>query len=183
MRPSTQSAARPLAGLRVIDITTVMLGPYATQILGDYGADVIKVEAPEGDSTRGTGPSPEAGMAATFLGANRSKRSIVLDLKQPAGRDALLRLLDGADVLVCSVRPQKMRALGLAPEILMERNPRLIVVGILGFGEGGPYAGRPAYDDIIQGLCGLAALGELTGSEPAYVPTVIADKTCALFTV
>ena len=176
-------AARPLAGLRVIDITSVMLGPYATQILGDYGADVIKVESPEGDSTRATGPSPEAGMAATFLGANRSKRSIVLDLKQPAGRDALLALVEGADVLVCSVRPQKMRALGLAPETLRERNPRLIVVGIHGFGDGGPYAGRPAYDDIIQGLCGLAALGEQQGGEPAYLPTVIADKTCALFTV
>ena len=143
MSTAAANAARPLAGLRVIDITTVMLGPYATQILGDYGADVIKVEAPEGDSTRTTGPSPEPGMAATFLGANRSKRSIVLDLKQPAGRDALLTLVDGADVLVCSVRPQKMRAHGLALESLRERRPRLIVVAIQGFGEGGPYAGRP----------------------------------------
>jgi crotonobetainyl-CoA:carnitine CoA-transferase CaiB-like acyl-CoA transferase len=122
-------------------------------------------------------------MAPTFLGANSNKRSIVLDLKQAAGRDALLTLLDGADVLICSVRPQKMRALGLAPELLRARNPRLIVVGIHGFGEGGPYAGRPAYDDIIQGLCGLAALGELQGGEPAYLPSVIADKTCALFAV
>ena len=143
MSTAAANAARPLAGLRVIDITTVMLGPYATQILGDYGADVIKVEAPEGDSTRNTGPSPEPGMAATFVGANRSKRSIVLDLKQPAGRDALLTLVDGADVLVCSVRPQKMRAHGLALESLRERRPRLIVVAIQGFGEGGPYAGRP----------------------------------------
>ena len=177
------TGARPLAGLRVVDITTVMLGPYATQMLGDYGADVIKVESPEGDSTRATGPSPEAGMAATFLGANRSKRSIVLDLKLAAGRDALLALLDTADVLVCSVRPQKMQALGLDGERLRARNRRLIVVGIQGFAEGGPYAGRPAYDDIIQGLCGLAALGEQVGGEPAYVPSVVADKTCALFTV
>jgi crotonobetainyl-CoA:carnitine CoA-transferase CaiB-like acyl-CoA transferase len=177
------SPARPLAGLRVIDITTVMLGPYATQILGDYGADVVKVESPEGDSTRSTGPATEPGMAATFIGANRSKRSIVLDLKQPAGRDALLALADHADVVVCSVRPQKMRALGLGQEVLRARNPRLIVVGIHGFAEAGPYAGRPAYDDIIQGLCGLASLGELQGQEPAYVPTVMADKTCALFAV
>ena len=183
MTMDSAAAARPLAGLRVIDITTVMLGPYATQMLGDYGADVIKVESPEGDSTRTTGPGTEPGMAATFMGANRSKRSIVLDLKQLAGRDALLALLEGADVLVCSVRPQKMRALGLGPELLRARNKRLIVVGIHGFGEGGPYAGRPAYDDIIQGLCGLAALGELTGNEPSYVPTVMADKTCALFAV
>lgn len=180
---SPSPAARPLAGLQVIDITSVMLGPYATQMLGDYGADVIKVESPEGDSTRSTGPTPEPGMAATFMGANRNKRSIVLDLKQPAGRDALLLLADKADVLVCSVRPQKMRALGLAPEVLRARNPRLIVVGIHGFAEAGPYAGRPAYDDIIQGMCGLASLGQLRGEEPAYMPTVIADKTCALFAV
>jgi hypothetical protein len=176
-------SASPLAGLRVIDITTVMLGPYATQILGDYGADVVKVESPNGDSTRSTGPATEAGMAAAFIGANRSKRSIVLDLKHPAGRDALLALADHADVVVCSVRPQKMRALGLGQEVLRARNPRLIVVGIHGFAEAGPYAGRPAYDDIIQGLCGLASLGELQGQEPAYVPTVMADKTCALFAV
>ena len=173
--------ARPLAGLRVIDITTVMLGPYATQMLGDYGADVIKVESPEGDSTRSTGPSPEAGMAATFVGANRSKRSIVLDLKQAAARDALMLLVDTADVLIYNMRPQKMAALGLAPAVLRARNPRLIVVAVHGFAEGGPYAGRPAYDDIIQGLCGLASLAEMQGGEPAYLPTVVADKSCALF--
>ena len=175
--------ARPLAGIRIIDITTVMLGPYATQMLGDYGADVIKVESPGGDSTRSTGPALEHGMAATFIGANRSKRSIVLDLKQAAARNALLTLADTADVLIYSVRPQKMAALGLAPQTLRARNPRLIVVGIHGFAEGGPYAGRPAYDDIIQGLCGLASLSEMQGGEPAYLPTVIADKTCALFAV
>lgn len=181
--PSTTQAARPLAGIRVIDVTTVMLGPYATQMLGDYGADVVKVESPEGDSTRATGPAVEPGMAAAFVGSNRSKRSIVLDLKQPGGRDALLRLAETADVLVYSVRPQKMAALGLAPEILRERNPRLVVVGVHGFAEGGPYAGRPAYDDIIQGLSGLASLAMLQGEAPAYVPTVICDKTCALFAV
>ena len=173
--------ARPLAGIRVIDLTTVLLGPYATQMLGDYGADVIKVEAPDGDSTRTTGPAREPGMAATFLGSNSSKRSVVLDLKQAPGREALLALVDGADVLVCSVRPQKMRALGLDPDTLRQRNPRLVVVGVVGFGENGPYAGRPAYDDIIQGLCGLASLSAAQGGEPAYMPTVIADKTCALF--
>lgn len=164
-------------------MTSVMLGPYATQLLGDYGADVIKIEAPEGDSTRRTGPAMEAGMAATFIGANRSKRSIVLDLKQATARDALLALADQADVLICSIRPQKMAALGLAPDVLRARNPRLIVVAAHGFGSGGPYAGRPAYDDIIQGLCGLASLSELGGGEPSYVPTVVADKTCGLFAV
>ena len=174
-------AARPLEGIRILDLTTVMLGPYATQMLGDYGADVVKIEAPEGDSTRRTGPAVEAGMAATFVGANRSKRSIVLDLKQAAARDALMLLVDTADVLIYNMRPQKMAALGLAPAVLRARNPRLIVVAVHGFAEGGPYAGRPAYDDIIQGLCGLASLAEMQGGEPAYLPTVVADKSCALF--
>ena len=174
-------AARPLQGIRILDMTTVMLGPYATQMLGDYGADVVKIEAPEGDSTRRTGPAAEPGMAATFVGANRSKRSIVLDLKQAAACDALMLLIDTADVLIYNMRPQKMGALGLAPAVLRARNPRLIVVAVHGFAEGGPYAGRPAYDDIIQGLCGLASLAEMQGGEPAYLPTVIADKSCALF--
>ncbi len=162
-------------------MTTVMLGPYATQMLGDYGADVVKIESPGGDSTRVTGPALEPGMAATFIGANRNKRSIVLDLKQAQARDALMVLIDTADVLIYSMRPQKMAALGLAPSVLRARNPLLIVVGIHGFAEDGPYAGQPAYDDIIQGLSGLASLSELQGGEPSYVPTVIADKACALY--
>jgi crotonobetainyl-CoA:carnitine CoA-transferase CaiB-like acyl-CoA transferase len=162
-------------------MTTVMLGPYATQMLGDYGADIVKIESPAGDTTRATGPAMEAGMAATFLGANRSKRSIVLDLKLTQAREALMVLIDTADVLVYSMRPQKMTALGLAPELLRARNPRLVVVAVHGFAEDGPYAGRPAYDDIIQGLCGLASLSELQGREPAYLPTVVCDKACALY--
>jgi crotonobetainyl-CoA:carnitine CoA-transferase CaiB-like acyl-CoA transferase len=158
-----------------------MLGPYATQMLGDYGADIVKIESPVGDSTRATGPALEHGMAATFLGANRSKRSIVLDLKLKDAREALMVLIDSADVLVYSMRPQKMAALGLAPNVLRARNPQLVVVAIHGFAENGPYAGRPAYDDIIQGLCGLASLSELQGREPAYLPTVICDKACALY--
>ena len=181
--PETSSARAtgPLTGLRVLDLTTVLLGPFATQMLGDYGADVIKIESPGGDSTRLTGPAREAGMAAAFLGANRNKRSVVLDLKRPEGREALLRLADNADVLIYSIRPQKLEALKLDPQTLSQRNPRLIVVSIHGFGEDGPYAGRPAYDDIIQGLCGLAALAEASEGEPRYLPTVIADNTCALY--
>lgn len=180
MKPSVV-ATPPLAGIRILDMTTVMLGPYATQMLGDYGADIVKIESPGGDSTRTTGPAVEPGMAATFIGANRSKRSIVLDLKQAAARAALLVLIDSADVLIYSMRPQKLAALGLAPDVLRTRNPKLVVVAVHGFAEGGPYAGQPAYDDIIQGLCGLASLSELQGGEPAYLPTVIADKACALF--
>jgi crotonobetainyl-CoA:carnitine CoA-transferase CaiB-like acyl-CoA transferase len=178
---SAQTAARPLAGIRILDMTTVMLGPYATQMLGDYGADIVKIESPAGDTTRATGPAMEAGMAATFLGSNRSKRSIVLDLKLTQAREALMVLIDTADVLVYSMRPQKMTALGLAPEVLRARNPKLVVVAVHGFAEDGPYAGRPAYDDIIQGLCGLASLSELQGREPAYLPTVVCDKACALY--
>jgi len=181
MQPLRVNMKPPLEGIRILELTTVMLGPFAGQMLGDYGADVIKIEAPEGDSTRRTGPTTEPGMAATFLGANRNKRSLVLDLKQADGREALLQLIDTADVLLYSMRPQKLKSLGLAPEVMRERNPQLIVVGIHGFANGGPYEGRPAYDDIIQGMCGLAALSEMKGQAPAYLPTVVADKVCGVF--
>lgn len=170
----------PLQGVRVIDLSAVVLGPYASQNLADYGADVIKVEPPEGDSTRHTGPSTEPGMGAIFLGVNRGKRSIVLDLKQPAARAALLKLVDTADVLMHSIRPQKLAAIGLAPETLMARNPRLVYVGLHGFGEAGPYGGRPAYDDIIQGMAGNADLMQRQTGQPQYFPTIAADKTCGL---
>ncbi len=171
-------AAPALAGVRIVDLSSVVFGPYATQILADYGADVIKVESPEGDSTRYTGPALEPGRSAIFLGVNRNKRSVVLDLKQPAAREALLRLTDAADVFVHSVRPQKLEKLGLGPEALMARNPRLIYVGLHGFGEDGPYAGQPAYDDIIQGLSGIADLMNRQTGTPRYFPTIAADKTC-----
>lgn len=170
--------AGALAGVRIVDLTAVIFGPYATQILADYGADVIKVESPEGDTTRWTGPTREHGRAAVFLGSNRNKRSIVLDLKQPAARDALLALVDGADVFIHNIRPQKAEKLGLSPEALMARNPRLIYAGLYGFGSDGPYAGQPAYDDIIQGLSGVADLMDRQTGTPRYFPTIAADKAC-----
>jgi crotonobetainyl-CoA:carnitine CoA-transferase CaiB-like acyl-CoA transferase len=170
----------PLQGIRVVDLSAVVLGPYASQNLADYGADVIKVEPPEGDSTRRTGPSTEAGMGAIFLGVNRGKRSVVLDLKQADAREALLKLVDTADVLMHSIRPQKLKAIGLDPATLMARNPRLVYVGLHGFGEDGPYGGMPAYDDIIQGLSGCAALMDRQSGHPLYFPTIAADKTCGL---
>ncbi len=177
MPPTT---ALPLAGIRVLDLSSVVFGPYAAQTLADAGADVIKIEPPDGDSTRRTGPAREPGMAAIFLGVNRSKRSIVLDLKQPAAREALLALVDTADVFLHSVRAHKMAALGLDPDTLRARNPRLIYAGLHGFGAGGPYAKRPAYDDIVQGMSGLADLMARQTGEPRYLPTIAADKTCGL---
>ena len=171
----------PLEGVRILDLSTVVLGPYASQILADYGADVIKIESPEGDSTRRTGPSTEEGMGAIFLGVNRGKRSIVLDLKSPAGREALAKLVDTADVLMHSIRPQKLAAIGLDPQAVMKRNPRLVYAGLHGFVEDGPYGGMPAYDDIIQGMSGGAALMEEQTGTPQYFPTIAADKTSGLF--
>jgi crotonobetainyl-CoA:carnitine CoA-transferase CaiB-like acyl-CoA transferase len=170
----------PLEGVRVLDLSSVVLGPYASQNLADYGADVIKIEAPDGDSTRNTGPGPEAGMAAIFLGVNRGKRSVVLDLKTPQAREALLKLVDTADVLMHSIRPQKLKALGLDPDTLMARNPRLVYAGLHGFGEDGPYGGMPAYDDIVQGMSGCADLMGRQVGRPQYFPTIAADKTCGL---
>jgi crotonobetainyl-CoA:carnitine CoA-transferase CaiB-like acyl-CoA transferase len=170
----------PLCGIRVIDLTTVAMGPLASQWLGDLGADVIKVEAPGGDSTRQTGPSIEPGMAALFLSTNRNKRSIVLDLKSESGREALMTLVDGADVFMHNIRPQKLARLGLGPQALQVRNPRLIYAGLHGFGEAGQYGGKPAYDDIIQGLSGCADLMARQNGEPKYFPTITADKTTGL---
>lgn len=169
---------RPLQGLRVLDLSSVIFGPLASQILAGYGAEVIKVEPPEGDSTRQTGPSAEAGMAALFLGANHSKQSVALDLKQPGGREALQSLLGSADVLMHSMRPQKLAALGLAVDEVMARHPRLVFANLLGFLDG-PYQGRPAYDDVIQGMSGLADLMMRQSGEARYLPTIAADKTCA----
>ena len=168
--------ALPLQGVRVVDMSTVLFGPFASRWLADYGADVIKVEPPEGDSTRTTGLAREPGMATGQHMVNRNKRSVVLDLKQPGGRDALLRLLEGADVLMHNVRPQKMRALGLDAPTLRARFPRLVHATLTGFSTNGPYGGDPAYDDIIQGMCGLADLMRRQTGEVQYLPTVAADK-------
>ena len=170
----------PLHGLKVIDLSSVVFGPYCAQWLGDLGADVIKIEAPEGDSTRQTGPGLEAGMAALYLGCNRNKRGLVLDLKTDAGQAALHRLLGGADVLLHSIRPQKLAALGLDPATVLTRFPRLVYAGLHGFGADGPYGGLPAYDDVIQGMSGTADLMAAATGSPRYMPTIIADKVSGL---
>ncbi len=167
---------KPLTGIRVLDLTTVLMGPYATRVLGDMGADVIKVEAPGGDSVRGIGPMRNPGMGAIFLNVNQSKRSIVLDLKQSAGRDALLRLCTGADVVVYNIRPQAMARLGLSYAEVSKANPRIIFTGLVGYDQRGPHAARPAYDDLIQGAAALPSLAQAAGAPaPLYTALTIAD--------
>ena len=168
----------PLEGVRVIDLTTVLMGPYATQILADMGAEVIKVESPEGDVTRQLYPYRNRGMGFMFLSVNRNKRSVVLDLKQPAARDAVLALARSADVLVYNIRPQAMARLRLSYEELRAVNPRLLYVGAFGYSQRGPNASKPAYEDLIQGAIGLPTLFQTQGSpEPHYAPINLVDRT------
>lgn len=174
----------PLTGLRILDLTTVLMGPYATQILGDMGADVVKIEAPEGDSVRGIGPFRNPGMGSIFLQANRGKRSIVLDLKQPQGREALLKLVETADVLVYNLRPQVMQRLMLGYAEVAAANPRIIYAGLFGYGQDGPYAARPAYDDLMQGGTGIPSLVQRAGNPaPRYMPLAIADRVVGIWAV
>lgn len=177
MKPRETTRAGPLSGVRVIDMTAVFMGPSATQMLADLGADVIKVEAPGGDVVRGIGPQGAQGLGPLFLGLNRNKRSIVLDVKHPDGKQALLDLLAGADVLTYNVRPPAMRRLGLDFDTLAALFPRLIYVGMFGFSERGRYAGNAAFDDLIQAACALPqAVAQSCGDVPRYVPFTLADR-------
>jgi crotonobetainyl-CoA:carnitine CoA-transferase CaiB-like acyl-CoA transferase len=168
--------AGPLGGIRVIDVTTVVLGPFCTQTLGDMGADVIKVEPPEGDSTRGIGPSRTPGMGSYFANLNRNKRSIVLDLKRPAGKAALLRLVETADVFVHNMRLGAAQRLGLDYAKLSEVSPNLIYASASGFRKGSKQQQVPAFDDLIQGVSGTAALNAGPDGAPRYFPSVLIDK-------
>ncbi len=172
----------PLDRIRVIDMTTVLMGPYATQILADYGADVIKVEPPEGDIMRHAGPMRNPRMGPMFFQANRNKRSVVIDIKRPGGRDVLARLCRRADVFVCNVRPAALARLGLHVDDLRAGNPRLVHLSLIGYGRGGPYSGRPAYDDLIQGLAAIpATMRQQAGKgEPRYAPLTMADHIVGL---
>jgi len=173
-----------LDGIKVLDLTSVIMGPYCTQILGDMGADVVKVETHAGDNMRWVGPMKNPGMGHIHLHLNRNKRSIVLDLKQPKGLEACLRLAATADVLVYNVRPQSMARLGLGYEAVKKVNEKIIYVGAFGYSEKGPYAGRPAYDDLIQGIAGIASLSQRqTGGLPRYAPVTIGDRSVGLHTV
>ncbi len=173
------AARGPLAGVRVLDLSAVVSGPLCTQILGDLGADVVKVESERGDSTRMMGPPFKGGLSPMFAQVNRNKRSCVVDLKRTEGRDAVLRLAAKADVLVENFRPGVMERLELGYETLARANPRLIYVAISGFGADGPYAAQPAYDMIIQALSGFAPEQGDDGA-PALIRSLIADKSSGL---
>ncbi|NUA31284.1 CaiB/BaiF CoA transferase family protein [Cupriavidus basilensis] len=172
--------AGPLEGIRVLDLTSVVLGPLATQSLADLGADVIKIEGPEGDLMRANGVSRNAGMSSIYLALNRNKRSVVLDLKTPAGAAALRRLVAGADVLIHNMRVAAIERLGFGYAAVAALNPRIVYCVATGFGQDGPHRDKPAFDDIIQAACGLVSLGSVAGSRPEYVPSLIADKTTGM---
>ena len=173
----------PLSGIRVADLTSVLLGPFATQILGDMGADVIKIEGPEGDTTRDLGPRRSDGMAAIYLNSNRNKRDLCIDLKSKDGRAAFLKLLETMDVFFHNMRPSAVKRLGLTYEEVRAVNPNIVYCGAYGFGQDGPNANKPAYDDMIQGVSGIASTQSTLMGRPGYMPTVIADKTTALTAV
>jgi len=176
-------ATGPLRGVRVLDLTTVVMGPAATQVLGDLGADVIKIESVTGDSMRWVGPWRHPGMGPLFLQANRNKRSVVLDLKTEAGRGRLLALARHADVLVSNVRPQALKRLGLDYSALAQINPRIIYCAAVGYGSEGPSSGQAVYDDLMQAASGIAGLFGRVDGAPRYAPINICDRVVGLYVV
>ncbi|MDR0478812.1 MAG: CoA transferase [Burkholderiaceae bacterium] len=179
--PGKTGADGPLAGIRVIDLTAVVLGPMGTQVLADFGADVVKIEAPNGDMMRSNGVSRHPGMSSIYLALNRNKRSVVLDLKTEAGRGALGKLIAGADVLVHNMRVPAIERLGFGYSAVRALNPQIIYCAATGFGQDGPDRHKPVFDDIIQAACGLVAINQ-TGDDdhPAFIPSLLADKTTGL---
>jgi len=176
--------AGPLAGVKILDLTSVVMGPFATQILAELGADVIKIESHDGDNMRDVGPMQSPAMGHLHLHLNRGKRSIALDLKHRAGREVVMRLLPSIDVLVYNVRPQAMARLGLSYDDVRAVNARLIYVGTVGYSQRGERAGKAAYDDLIQGSTGVPWLVSRDGADrPRYVPLNFADRVTGLHAV
>jgi crotonobetainyl-CoA:carnitine CoA-transferase CaiB-like acyl-CoA transferase len=172
----------PLTGIRIIDMTSIGMGPMATQMLGDMGADVIKIETEVGDLFRHVTPQRHHGMSHPYLNLNRNKRSVVLDAKTPEGKQAIVRMAEGGDVFVTNVRPAAMQRLGLDAAALCALNPRLVYCSCVGYATNGPYAGRASLDDVIQAASGAAWYQGLVGSDqPRYTNTAMADKVCALY--
>ena len=171
----------PLSGIVIVDVTNFVFGPVATQILADMGADVIKIEPPEGDPARDIGRRRSDGMGSFFLNLNRNKRSVVLDLKRPEAREAMMRLLETADVLVHNMRESAVQKLGLGYGELSKRFPRLVHASAKGFSDAGPYAHKPAYDDVIQGLSAITGMNARANGSPGYAPMLLTDKLCGVY--
>ncbi len=172
-------ATGPLAGLRILDLTTVLFGPFGAQTLGDWGAELIKVEGLTGDQWRYTGQFRNRGMSGQFMATNRNKRSVAVDLKTAGGAEVLRRLIARADALVTNIRPAALERLGFGYEACKALNPKIIYAAATGFGQDGPWAKRPAFDEIVQAASGLASsIG--TDEEPAFVPSLVGDKLCGL---
>ena len=177
---STKADVGPLSGVRVLDLSAVVLGPMGTQVLADMGADVIKIESPEGDLMRANGVVEVPGMSSIFLALNRNKRSVVLDLKTEAGRAALRRLIPTVDVLVHNMRVSAIERLGFGYDAVRALNPEIVYCAATGFGQDGPDREKPAFDDIIQAACGFVGAASINTDEPDYLPSLIADKTTGL---
>jgi crotonobetainyl-CoA:carnitine CoA-transferase CaiB-like acyl-CoA transferase len=171
----------PLAGVRVLDLTRVIVGPYCSQFLGDLGAEVIKVESPEGDLTRSVGPQRNPNMSSNFLIFNRNKRSVVLDLKTEAGHEALMRLAATCDVFIVNYRPAALARLDITYDDLKMANDSIVYCRIVGYGEDNPLAAKPAIDDVVQSLSGVVDLQYQLNGQPSYVGLPMADLTCGLF--
>ncbi len=176
----TEAGPGPLAGVRILDLTAVVLGPLATQILGDFGAEIIKVENLEGDLIRANGVSRHPGMGSIFLAINRNKRSLAVDLKSPEGKQVLRRLIPGADVLVHNMRVAAIEKLGFGYRAVSALNREIVYCAATGFGQDGPDRDKPAFDDVIQAACGLASLNAIGHDKPDYAPTLVADKTTGM---
>lgn len=177
---SGNATSGPLAGVRVLDLSSVVMGPYATQIMGDLGADVIAVEEAHGDTNRIMGPGPERGMSGVSLNLLRNKRNVCLNLKDPAGRDAFLRIAATSDVLVTNLRPAPLGRLGLTYDAVRAVRPDIVMCQANGWPSDSPDANRPAYDDVIQANSGIAHAFALQTGTPALVPTLVADKVAGL---
>jgi len=170
----------PFAGIKVVDLTSVVMGPYATQILGDMGAEVIKVESPDGDIMRHMGVAKNKAMGPIHLSVNRNKKSLVLDLQKEAGLKALINVMTDADVFVHAMRPAAIERLGLGYNQVKKIKSDIVYCGAYGFGKGGAYSEDPAYDDMIQGVSGLCSLNASLAGEPRFTPTIIGDKVAGL---
>ena len=170
----------PLHGIKIVDLTAVIIGPYAMQVMADFGADVIKIESPDGDIMRHVGKNGGHAMGPIHLTLNRGKRLVALDLKKLEARDVLMKIIGGADAFVHAMRPKAIERLGLDYASVKTIKPDIVYCGAYGYAANGPYGDEPAYDDMIQGLCGIADIASQLAGEPRFFPTVIADKVCGL---